>query len=48
MKKVLILAVFFGFGMASCAQYTCPTYTKKDVKQEKELKVKNNDKEALV
>ncbi len=35
------LAVFFlvMFGLSACTQYTCPTYSKKDVKQKEEVKL---------
>jgi len=32
MKKILAFAALLAF-MTSCSQYTCPTYSKKDVKK---------------
>lgn len=32
MKKVILLIVLTGF-LAGCSQYTCPTYSKKEVKK---------------
>ena len=29
MKKIVVLVIFAGF-LASCSQYTCPTYSKKE------------------
>lgn len=39
MKKIVII-VLFGAFLASCSQYTCPTYTKKEpVKKNAEQKI---------
>ena len=32
MKRVLVVVVLLGF-LTSCSQYTCPTYSKKEVKK---------------
>jgi len=37
MKKILAFAVLLGF-LASCSQYTCPTYSKKEVKKDSSAK----------
>ncbi len=33
MKKVVAFVLLLAF-MSACSQYTCPTYSKKDVKKE--------------
>jgi peroxiredoxin len=38
MKKVLIFVVLVAF-ITACTQYTCPTYSKKDVKKENEKRI---------
>jgi len=37
-KIVVILLAMFMLGLSSCMQKPCPTYTKADVKQEKQGK----------
>jgi hypothetical protein len=37
MKKSILFLVAIGFLMASCTQYTCPTYAKKDKKGEQKM-----------
>jgi len=41
--KLLILAVFV-FVLASCTQYTCPTYAKKDTKKKEVAEKIENDR----
>ena len=38
MKRVLAVLALLVF-LASCSQYTCPTYSKKDVKKNSEQKI---------
>ncbi|BDD08681.1 hypothetical protein FUAX_11130 [Fulvitalea axinellae] len=37
MKAKLFILAFAVFGLASCAQYTCPTYAKKDLKKSEKV-----------
>lgn len=34
MKLRLAVVLLVVFGLSACSQYTCPTYTKQDVKKE--------------
>ncbi|WP_255647362.1 hypothetical protein [Fulvivirga sedimenti] len=34
MKVRIALFLFVVFGLSACSQYTCPTYSKEDVKKE--------------
>jgi hypothetical protein len=38
MKRVLAILALMVF-LASCSQYTCPTYSKKEIKQNNEHKI---------
>ncbi len=38
MKRVLAAVAIIGF-LASCSSYTCPTYSKKEVKKNQESKI---------
>ncbi len=45
MKAKLLIVALVVFGLTSCTQYTCPTYSKKDMKkQQKDTEVVKKEK----